>query len=162
MTDSRSIESFDPEAQAYIRELRAEAAQYRTERNDYRAKYTEINGKYSEAGQLLEQANSKLDEFSAAKDAAETSSAELAGLKEKFDRVSVWAEALDVDLTDAGRLQGSTPEEWKADAEKLAPKFRNKPSGAPKNPAAGNPASQDGGAKEDGITAAFRKAGLIS
>jgi hypothetical protein len=158
MSESRSIDAFDPEAQAYIRELRAENAQYRVERNDYREKYTEVNTKYSEAGQLLKDANAKLDEFSAFKDVAESSSAELAATKEKFERLNVWAEALEIDVADAGRLQGSTPEEWKADAEKLAPRFKNnKPAGVPRNPAAGSSAGE---VPEDPISKAFSELGL--
>lgn len=158
MSDDRSINDFPEEAQAYIRELRAENARYRTERNDLRTQKTEFETKYTEAGQLLKTANEKLDEFSAAKDTAEKLSADLAAKDEAFGKVSVWAEALGVDLKDADRLKGSNAEEWKADAEALAPRFTNKPAGVPKNPGAGEPPK--GGATEDPISKAFSEAGL--
>jgi predicted nucleic acid-binding Zn-ribbon protein len=159
MAENRDISSFPQDAQDYIRELRSEAAGYRTERNDYRTKYTEVNGKYTEAGQLLQAANTRLDEFSAAQDAAEKSSTEVATLNEQVQRVNTWAEALGVDLSDASRLQGKTVEEWKADAEKLAPRFlaQNGPAGVPKNPAAGSKAKEP---TEDPFSKAFSDAGL--
>lgn len=158
MSDDRSIADLPEETQSYIRNLRAEAAQYRTQRNDAQTELANVTTKYTEAGGLLKTANEKLDEYSAYKDTAEKLSADLAQRDENLGRVNTWAEALGIDLDDAKRLQGTTPEEWKADAEKLAPKFTSKSPRVPKNPGAGDPPS--GESTEDPISKAFREIGL--
>lgn len=160
MADNRSIDSFPEEAQAYIRELRSENAQYRTERNTYRDEATELRNKYTEAGQLLKTANDNLSELSAIKDTNETNAKALAEKTEAFDRL-VAAAKFKLDPEDAGRLQGSNLAEWTKDAESLAQRMGvNKPAGVPKNPGAGAPTNGTP-PKEDGITAAFRTAGLL-
>lgn len=153
MTETRSIEDFSPEAQAYIKELRSESAQYRTERNTFRDKSTEFENKYSEAGAALKAANEKFAEFSALPDKVETLNKSNAELATKLQRQEIaWANGLTPD--DAPRLQGATPEEWTKDAEGLAARL-GKPRGLTPDPAAGKTPADP---PKDPILAAFDKA----
>lgn len=158
MTDTRSIESFPEEAQAYIRELRSEAAQYRTERNDLRAEATELREKYTEAGSLLKTANEQLAELSAAKDASEKNSADLAAAQEKLGRLTAAAK-FKLPPEDAARLQGTSEEEWVKDAEALA--ARLKTNGVPRNDALGEGTPENENQQSDPVSEAFRAAGLL-
>lgn len=156
-----SIADLPQETQDYIRSLRSEAAKYRTERNDEAAKAAELATKYAEAGSLLQKANQDLSELSAVKDANEKNSADLAKTTSELERARIaWEAGLTPE--DIPRLQGSTPEELKADAEKMAARLgaggRRTP---PKDPAAGGTPSGDGAGKNDGIRKAFEDAGLL-
>jgi uncharacterized coiled-coil DUF342 family protein len=162
MTDNPSLDGLSDETQSYIRSLRAEAARYRTERNDANTKLTEVTTKYAESGSLLQTANTQLSELSAIKDTSEKNAADLAKVTAERERENIaWAAGLTPE--DATRLQGATPEELKADAEKLAarlgPNGRRTP--LPKDPAAGSQQGTPKPGTEDPIRAAFAKAGLV-
>lgn len=162
MTENTSLDGLSEETQSYIRSLRAEAARYRTERNENQTKLAEVTAKYAEAGSLLQTANTKLDELSAIKDTNETNSAELARVKALHERETI---AWDAGLTreDAARLVGSTPEELKADAAKLAARVvpSNGRRPVPPDPAADRNGVTPGPDEENPIKKAFRDAGMI-
>lgn len=156
-----SISDLPQETQDYIRGLRSEAAKYRTERNEKANEAAELATKYAEAGSLLQKANQDLSELSAVKDANEKNSADLAKTAAQLERDRIaWAAGLTPE--DAPRLQGSTPEELKADAEKMAVRLntggRRTP---PKDPAAGGGTPPEGAGKNSGIRKAFEDAGLL-
>jgi len=160
MTDNQSIDHFTEEAQTYIRELRSEAARYRTEKNDYQRRYNEVSTKYTEAGNLLQQANTQLDKFATLESTAEENAKRLAELEQTRQREAIaWEAGLTPE--DAGRLQGSNADEWKADADKLAARLN--PSGrrrlTPDPAAAGGEPVIPG--DENPIRKAFTDAGLL-
>lgn len=164
MTDNPTLDGLSEETQSYIRSLRAEAARYRTERNENQTKLAEVTSKYAEAGSLLQTANASLSELSAIKDANEKNAADLAKVTALRERETIaWAAGLTPE--DAGRLQGATAEELKADAAKLAarviPANGRRPAVIPKDPAAGTGVQTPEPGDENPIRKAFADVGLI-
>ena len=149
--ENRSIDQWPEDAQAYVKQLRTEAASYRTQRNEFEQKY-------AEAGTALAQANKRFEEMSALPDQVESLGKTNARLQESLDRAhAAWSQGLAPE--DAPRLQGANKDEWAADAESLAKRLAGtKPPGVPQNPAAGEPPRAN--ASVDPVTEAFRKAGL--
>lgn len=114
---SRSIDAFPEDAQDYIRRLRAENASHRTGLKEAQTRLKEFEDREkTEAQKLLERAESA--ERAVANAALQTLRYEIA------------AEA-GLPLSLAGRLQGSTKDELKADAEKLKQDFRITDDGVP-------------------------------
>jgi hypothetical protein len=133
-------------AQEYIRSLRSEAAEHRVQKNEWRQKYTD-------AGETLAEANKRIAEAEKFKEDHEKFLAEHEILKDWTQRLEI-ASDFGLPSSDAKRLQGSTPEELKADAEAFAQRV-NKPGGPKKDLAAGDPPTEP---KSDPIRAAFDKA----
>lgn len=154
-----SIDNLSEETQTYIKGLRQEAAGYRTERNAARTERDELKNKYSEAGSLLSQANTQLDQMKTLESTSEAAVKNLTSLQEKYDRLTAIAPFKNLTQEDADRLKGAKPEEWAADAKALSERIGGvKPGGVPKDDAAGKTPPEP---KDDAISAAFRKAGLL-
>lgn len=105
----RSIEDFSPEAQDYIKRLRGESASHRNELKAEREKREALE----EAGKTEQQKR---------EDALKAAEAKVADSDLKLLRFEVAAEE-DLPLKLAGRLQGSTKEELKADAVAMKKEF---------------------------------------
>ena len=108
-TSTRSIDSFPPEAQDYIRRLRDENAGHRTKLKETNQKLQEYEDRNKSESQKL------ADRAEAAERAAAESTARLLRYEVAADK------GLPMSL--AGRLQGSSKEELEADAEKLKKDF---------------------------------------
>lgn len=158
MPDNPSLDGLPEETQAYIRSLRTESARYRTERNEYRDKYNDVNSKYTESGTLLQQANTKLDQYATLESTAEENARKAAELEQNQAKALVaWNAGLTPE--DVERIKGEKPEEWEADAAKLAARLGgSRPRPLPKDGAApeGTPPP-----KSNPIRDAFAKAGLV-
>jgi hypothetical protein len=150
MADDFDINELPDSARDYIKSLRAESARYRIERNDFRDKYTE-------AGTLIEKANEKVDKATEWETKYSDLETKNGDLQKQLGKLTAAAKFGIPD--EVGRLQGTTPEEWEADAKSLSEKFGSgKPSGIPKDPAAKDKPEEP---KDDPITAAFRAAGVL-
>jgi hypothetical protein len=102
---ARSLDAFPEEAQDYIKRLRAEAAGYRTELKDTKGQLTKFEDeKKTEAEKLAER--------------AEGAEGRVAAAELLAARYEIAAE-VGLPLKWAKRLQGSTKEELKKDAEAL-------------------------------------------
>jgi flagellar capping protein FliD len=143
-------DEFRGKVKSYVSDLRGEAARYRTERNQFRDKFTE-------AETLMSEANTKLKDLDTLKETNTKLTDDFGKLTESHDRLR--AAAKFGISEEAPRLQGKTYDEWETDAESLAKKFGAKAPGLPKDPAAGDPPKDS--VKEDGITKAFRDAGIL-
>lgn len=160
MSDNPTLDGLPEDMQTYIRSLRTENARYRTERNDYRDKYNDVSSKYTEAGNLLAQANQKLDQFATLESTAEETAKRAGEFETKHAKaMAAWGAGLTPE--DIDRIQGTTPEEWKADAEKYAARIgaTGRRTNLPPDPAAGGDLTTP--PENDPITEAFRKKGLI-
>lgn len=111
MSDS-PIESFPPEAQEMIRKLREEAAAHRVAKN--------------QVAEELKAAKEELEELRPLQEQHEQLLSAHSSLEERQNKIST---LLDADyngkaaLELADRVKGASPEEWKADAEKLSKLF---------------------------------------
>lgn len=160
MTDNPTLDGLSEETQSYIRSLRSEAARYRTERNEVQTKLAEVSTKYAESGSLLQAANTRLDEFSAIKDASEKNAADLARVSTERERERIaWAAGLTPE--DAPRLQGKDATEWETDAKALASRLGGKRPVLPKDGAADRSGGTPNPGDENPIRKAFADSGLI-
>lgn len=147
-TETEGLESLPESWQKTFKSLRAENAKYRT-------KVNEVESKYIEAGELLKAANNKLDSYSKLEDDHARTLAELSEAQTVHGRLKA---AVDAGIPSwADRLQGSSPEEWEADAKKLAEQI-----GAQKPPTGFNDTSQGKGSvpalNSDELTRGFARA----
>lgn len=148
--DDVKVSELPQNVQDYIGELRKEAARYRTERNEFR-------DKYSSAGETLAEANQRIDSYKEFETKYNDLAPKHTSLTENYDRLR--AAAKFGISEEANRLQGSNYEEWETDAESLSKKFgTGAPPGVVKDPAAKEPPQDP---KDDPITEAFRKAGVL-
>ena len=117
------------------------------------ADYEQLKTSNAELTEQLKQFQSGADKTAADIEALNKTIAEQKAAIGKYERDSVKIEAamkLVLPFEMASRLQGTTPEEIHADAEKLAGLIQNQQPKAPLR-------NQEGEQEVDGVTAAFRK-----
>lgn len=149
MTTNPSLDEVPDEIRDYIQSLRQESAKYRVERNELRTKYEEV-------APVLQEANDKITNLTKVQSDYEKTLTENSDLQKTIGRMNA-AGKVGI-FTEYERLKGDTPEDWEKDAAELAERFGTKTPRLPKDEAAGKPPRES---KDDPITQAFRKAGVM-